>query len=358
MSAAEPQPGDVRFVRPDELRGFASAVLQQIGIAPDLADCVADTLVQANLRGTDTHGVVRLPTYVARFTTVDWQPPEVIRDDGATALVDVHDAMGQVGASMAMKLAIAKAQQFGVGVAGVRNSNHLGAAGAYAMMAAEQNLIGFSSTNASPRIAPWGGKEPLLGNNPLAYAFPTGKGYPLVLDMSISVVAAGKIRTAAAHGEQIPEGWALDRDGRPTRDPRKALEGLLLPIGGHKGYGLSLVIDVLCGVLTGSGFATSVGKVDTTASTQYEGHFMAAIDIARFMPLDEFVARIDRLIDLIKGSARSEGTDEIFLPGEIEYRTSQRRAKEGIPLDGRLVARLNQLAAQVGAEGRLPETAG
>jgi LDH2 family malate/lactate/ureidoglycolate dehydrogenase len=261
--------------------------------------------------------------------------------------------MGQVCAAKAMNLAIEKAKRFGVAVVGVKNSNHFGTAAYYGIMATERLMIGFSITNASPRIAPWGGKEPLLGNNPLSFAFPTDRGYPIVLDMSNSVVAAGKIRAAALKGEQIPEGWATDIDGNPTQNPNEALKGLFLPIGGHKGYGLILVVDILSGILTGSGFANMIRRIDDTDNTQHVGHLLGAIDIGHFIPVQEFLDRIGTLIDLVKNSARAKATDEVFLPGEREYRTSQERSKDGIPLQKKVVESLNLMALQLGQNAKL-----
>jgi len=344
--------GGIR-VKAEALKSFCNNLLQKINIDAESSRCVVDSLVQANLRGYDTHGVVRLIAYIKRFRTINWRMPEVVKNDGSTGLIDGHDFMGQVCAQMAMELAVEKAEKFGTGFVGIKNSNHFGTAAYFSMLAVERNMVGISFTNASPRIPPWGGKRALLGNNPHAYAFPTGKGYPLVLDISNSVVAAGKIRTAALAGEKIPEGWAMDKDGNITRDPDQALNGLLLPIGGHKGYGITLVMDILCGILTGSGFATQIEKIDRTETAQHVGHLMGAINIERFMPLDDFIKRIDTLIDLLKRSQKAPGTKEIFVPGEIEYLTTQRRLKEGIPLQKKVVDALNDLAAELGEESRI-----
>ena len=341
------------YVEAQALKSFCINLLQKINIDAASSRCVVDSLVQSNLRGYDTHGVVRLIPYITRFRTIDWQMPEVVKNEGSTGLIDGHDFMGQVCGRMAMQLAVEKAETFGTGFVGIKNSNHFGTAAYFSLLAVEKNMIGLAFTNASPRIPPWGGKQALLGNNPHSYAFPTGKGYPLVLDISNSVVAAGKIRTAALAGEKIPEGWAMDKNGNVTRDPKEALNGLLLPIGGHKGYGITLVMDILCGILTGSGFATQIEKIDTTDTAQHVGHLMGAIKIDCFMPLDDFIKRIDALIDLLKSSQKAPGTTEIFVPGEIEYLTTRKRLKEGIPLQKKVVEALNDLAAELGEESRI-----
>ena len=219
------------------------------------------------------------------------------------------------------------------------------------MMAAEKGLIGFSFSNASPRIAPWGGKKPILGNNPWSFAFPTTKGFSVVSDFSNSVVAAGKIRAAAAKGEQIPLGWATDIDGVPTQDAQAALHGLLLPIGAHKGYSIIMVVDILAGILTGSGYGPQIKGIDNTDYPQNVGHFFGAIKISNFMPLDTFYERIGVYVDLIKNSEKAANVKEIFVPGEIEFNIMNKRKFEGITLSADTVDRLNQVAADLGIVG-------
>jgi LDH2 family malate/lactate/ureidoglycolate dehydrogenase len=324
-----------------------------MNIDKDSSKCVAESLIQANLRGYDTHGVVRLIAYIKRLRSIKWNMPKVIENGGAIGMIDGNDFMGQVCAKMAMDLAIKKAMKFGVGIVGVRNSNHFGAAAYFSMLAAEKNMIGFAFTNASPRIPAWGGKEAVLGNNPFSFAIPTNKGYPLVLDISNSVVAAGKIRTAALRGEKIPEGWAMDKDGNMTQNPEEALKGLLFPIGGHKGYGITLVMDILCGILTGSGFSKQVVGIDKTESAQHVGHLLGAINISKFMPQNEFMRRMDQLINVLKSSKKANGINEIFIPGEIEHLTNKKRLKEGIPIPKKIIDTLNGLAEELGEESRI-----
>ena len=335
---------DFVHIKSKELRQFCIKLLKRIKIDDESSNCIADLLVQANLRGFDSHGVVRLPTYLKRFSSIKWETPRLMKDNGATGLMDGNNCMGQVCAARAMNLAIDKAEKYGIGVIGVRNSNHFGTAASYSMMAAEKRMIGFTFSNASPRLPPWGGIEPLLGNNPWSFAFPSDKGFPVVLDISNSVVAAGKIREALLKGELIPEGWAMDRNGNVTRNPEDALNGLLLPIGGHKGYGITLVVDILSGILTGSGCANQIRGIEDTNNSQKIGHLLGAIKIDNFIPIKEFLNRMDELIDLIKDSKRAQGVTEIFMPGEIEYQTSLERSRSGIPIPRKVLDKLNDLA--------------
>jgi LDH2 family malate/lactate/ureidoglycolate dehydrogenase len=336
---------DVVYVDSGELRQFCTRLLKKANIDDESSGCIANLLVQSNLRGHDSHGVVRLPTYLERFGKIKWETPRLVVDNKATALIEGNNCMGQVCAVNAMNLAIEKARKFGIGVVGVRNSNHFGPAASYSMMASEENMIGFAFSNASPRLAPWGGLEPLLGNNPWSFAFPCNKGFPVVLDISNSIVAAGKIREAATKGELIPEGWAMDKEGNVTRNPCDALKGLLLPIGGHKGYGITMVVDILSGILTGSGFATQIKGIDDTNDAQNVGHLLGAINIDNFIPIKEFLERIGKLIDIVKNSKKIQGMKEIFVPGEIEYRTSLDRSKGGIPMPKTVFDRLNDLVS-------------
>ncbi len=334
----------------EQLKEFSFKVLKSI--IPDDEDClyIVESMVQSNLRGVDTHGVVRLVTYYNRFKTISWKSPELIQDNMATALFEGNNAPGQVCGRKAMDLAIEKADQYGVGIVGVKNSNHFGTAAYYSMLAAEKGMVGITFSNASPRLAPWGGKEPVLGNNPWSFSFPTQKGFPVTLDMSNSVVAAGKIRQAAAKGEKIPLGWATDKEGNMTQNAEEALKGLLLPIGGHKGYGITLIVDLLSGILTGSGFGPQIKGIDNTDYAQNIGHLFGAIKISNFMPMEMYYERIGHFADLIKNSEKAPGTKELYLPGEIEYQISQGRLINGIPLSEDTVSKLNKLADELGIE--------
>jgi len=332
------------YVNYDELKEFSENLLIHAGLDEYSSQCVAGSLLQASVRGIDSHGVMRLPTYLRLYPKMQWSRPEVVEERKATALVDGHNYAGFVCATKAMELAINKARDYGIGLVGVKNSGHFGTACYYSMMALEKNMIGFSFTNAFKRIAPWGGKESLLGINPWSYAIPTRKDFPVVLDISNTAVSVGKMRMAALKGEKIPLGWATDMDGIPTDDPLVALHGLLTPIGDYKGYGISFIMDILCGVLTGSGFADIVQPIES--DRQMVGHLLGAIDIEAFMSLDKFYERMDQIIDLVKHSKKQADVSDIFVPGEIEYRMTLKRLKTGIPLPKKLFDELNSMAAK------------
>ena len=255
---------DQKFAKADDLRKFAREVLTRVGVPSDHAAMTANSLVEADQRGVHTHGLAYLPVYVQRLMAGGINPAPAIRlvsERPSTALIDGDNGLGQVVGVQAIQLAINKAREHGAGLVGVRNSNHFGAAAHYAMAAAREGMIGLAMSNIGPTMAPWGGITPCYGNNPISYAVPTGEA-AIVLDMATSVVSRGRISAAAARGETIPLGWACDREGRPTQDPNLALEGLLLPVGGYKGYGIALLIDILSGVLTGGAFGQGVGNLE------------------------------------------------------------------------------------------------
>ncbi|MGI6097253.1 MAG: Ldh family oxidoreductase [Dethiobacteria bacterium] len=333
----------VYYVHAEKLRQYCQNALVKIGIPDEDAYIIADSLVHADLRGIDSHGVARLPAYIARFRTIPWRPLKVLKDIYATVLIDAGDGPGQPATVKGMHLAIDKAKKFGAGVVGIRASNHFGAAGYFAAIAAEKNMVGIVTSNAPARLAPWGGTTPLLGNNPWSIAVPSNKDYPIILDISNSVVAAGKIRIALEKGEKIPVGWAMDAEGRPTADPQKALDGVLLPIAGHKGYGITLMLEILTGILVDSGFSTGVGAIDDADRAQNMAHLLIVIDIERFATLERFKENVGRLIGTLKASKHAEGVEEIFMPGERSYRKMQERLRSGIPLLSSVVEKIEAL---------------
>lgn len=337
-------------VSADRLKDFCVTVLERAGVLNSHAHIVADSLVEANLRGIDSHGVVLLPKYVKRIKLGLINPkavPKVVEDTGAIAVVDGDNGLGQVAATKAMEISMVKAREYGVGVVGIRNSNHFGMAAYIAMQAIESEMIGIVLSNAAPSMAPWGGTQPLFGTNPLAVAVPTNHD-PIVLDMALGVVARGKIRTAAREGESIPKGWALDEHGNPTTDPQAALKGSVLPIAGPKGYGMALIIDVLSGVLTGSSFADSISSVHETEGIAHVGHFVGAINIRSFMPVTLFKDRISKMIRKVHQSPLAKGVDRIYLPGEIEANEKRKRIRLGVPLGKIEQQQLLNLAEELG----------
>lgn len=337
-------------VKAEDLFKFCLTVLKSVGVKEKDAEIVAENLVLANLRGVDSHGVARLPAYVRRVKKGlinPLAPIEIVRDSETTALIDAHSNFGQVAAMKAVALAAEKAKKFGVAAVGVRNANHFGMAAHYAMKLTQQKLIGMVMSNGPPAIAPWGGKTPMFGTNPICIGFPVDENESIILDMAVSVVARGKIRLAALKGEKIPEGWAFDEEGKPTTDPKAAIKGSLAPIGGPKGYGLALSIDILCGVLTGSSYGQNVKALDDYSGPSGTGFFIEAINIESFRPYQEYKTCIVSYVRDIKSSPKKEGVTEIFLPGEIEKREIEQRKKFGIPLSKEVLLALKNLAKEL-----------
>lgn len=344
-------------VQADRLGRFCLQLFEKVGVPSAEAKVAVDNLIEADLRGVDTHGVTRIAIYIERLQSgaVKARPQmKILRETPVSALLDGDHGLGQVVSARAMEIAIQKARAGVVGLVGVRNSTHNGALAHFAMMAVKEDLIGIALTNTVPLMAPTGGNEAMIGNNPFAIAAPAGKEKPVVFDMACSIAARGKIILAAKKGEKIPLGWAIDKDGLPTEDAQAALEGLILPVGGHKGYGLALMVDVLSGVLTGANFGPGVGPLYNNPGVQGIGHLLAAINIEAFMPLDEFKARMDRMIRDLKNCKKAKGTTEIFLPGEIEMGIEARRRREGIPLSRAVYDELCALGRRLGIEAQIP----
>lgn len=335
----------------DALRSLVAGIFTQAGLSVDDAGTTATVLVEADLRGVGTHGVLTVPRYVERLRTGVCNPRANIRIVGETvtsAKLDADHALGQVAAVRGMEAAIARARQVGVGLATITNSSHYGAAAYYAMMALDHDLIGFSTTNSPPIMPATGARGASIGNNPFAWAVPAGGEWPLVLDMAMSVAARSKIILAQKQGERIPLGWAVGPNGQPTDDPDLAWNGWLLPVGGYKGFGMAVILEVLSGVMTGGPFGATLPAVEDTKSRRLLGHFFMAIDPGVFLPVAEFKARVDVLIGQVKASEMAEGAGEALLPGERAYRLKARRLREGIPLPPKVVDELLDLAGQLG----------
>jgi LDH2 family malate/lactate/ureidoglycolate dehydrogenase len=346
-----PVPLQAGRVRPGRLAAFAGAVLASAGVPDDDAAFVADCLVQAELWGHPSHGVLRLSWYVARIRSGVVDPaatPETVVDRGAVAVVDGREGLGHVVAAAAARDAVRRATGHGVGVVAVRNSNHFGMSAHYTRMMAEAGCVGVLTTNSSPSMAPWGGRARTVGANPWSVATPAGTHGVAVLDISNGNVARGKIYAARERGTPIPVGWAIDADGAPTTDPAAALSGLLLPMAGHKGYAIAFMMDVLSGVLTGGSFGTGVSGPQQAERRSGSGHLVLALDVEAFLPLAEFNRRMERLITEVKSVPLAEGFDEVFYPGELEDRASARTEGEGIDLPAGTLADLERLAGQVG----------
>jgi LDH2 family malate/lactate/ureidoglycolate dehydrogenase len=287
-------------------------------------------------------------SYARALRGGDWNPTPTfitVRDRGAMTLIDGDRGAGHLIGAHAMRLAIARAREYGTGTVSVRNSTHCGAMAFFTQMAADAGCIGFATTNAGLRMAPTGGRDPIIALNPLSWAAPTDREWAVNLDMATSVVAGSKLGMAIEKGEKIPLGWALDEHGQPTDDPVAALKGVLLPVGGAKGYGMSVCLDILTGVLSGGRFGAGLGTPGTAQLFQ-------AIDIEFFQPLAEFRANMGLLVDQIKHSALAPGSTGIFLPGEIEYNNKQHRRQHGIPMTSVVIDEINRVAADLGSEQR------
>lgn len=334
------------------LAEFCATVLTNVGLSADHADIVADSLVDANLRGVDTHGVVRLPIYVQRMEMglIATQPQVRVERTGAsTAIFDGGNGPGQVVAFRAMEEAIALANDAGTGFVAVRNSNHFGTAGYHAMRALDDDMIGIVVSHAEADVVPFGGRTPKLGTNPIAIAVPTGEYAPIVLDMATSIVAMGHVLLAAKEGRPIPDNWAVDEDGTPVTNPEKARA--VRPMAGAKGYGLAVIVDVLSALLTGASFGVHVNRMyDNFSEPQAIGHFVGAIDVARYVSVDTFKKRIDRMIRELKSTPPVEGVEEVLLPGEPEQRTEANRRRDGIPLSREVYTELRELGQNFGVD--------
>jgi len=337
------------------LRDFIGASLRRLGLPDEDALTVASLMAEADLQGSDGHGVIRLPPYARRIRAggIKLRPEiRVLQERPGMALIDGDNAMGHLVMTRAAELAVAKARTAGVAWVGARMSNHAGPASLYARKVLAHDMIGmyFAVGNAN-HLPPWGGMDLLLSTNPIAVAVPAGRQTPIVLDMATTVAAYGKVKTKAQRGETMPEGWMIDREGRPLTDPRRAEEGFLLPIGGYKGYGLALVFGLLAGTLNGAAMGKDVIDFNhDDASATNTGQAIVAIDVAAFGDLQAFKNRVDVLVDDFRQSRRMPNVDRIWLPGEQSHAKRVEYNRDGIPISAPLLRGLDQLADDLGVE--------
>lgn len=350
------------------LKAFCCRVFEELGVAPVDAEVTADNLVLADLRGVSSHGVARLQRYVngLRDGMMVARPKiEVVHETITTALIDGGGGLGQPVSKQAMRLAIKKAREVGAGFVAVRNSNHYGIAGYYALMALEEEMIGISMTNASVLVVPTFGRDAMLGTNPISVAAPAGEERAFVLDMATSTVPRGKLEVYDRQEKPVPLGWVTDERGVPTDDAGRVLRSLLaraggglLPLGGagelmggHKGYGLALLVDVLCGVLPGAGYANTIypKAPDGSPLPANVGHFFGALRVDAFRPLDAFKATMDDIVRRLKNSPKAEGQERIYIHGEKESEMEDERSVNGVILHPKVVADLKAIAQEVGA---------
>ncbi|MEM2874681.1 MAG: Ldh family oxidoreductase [Candidatus Hadarchaeales archaeon] len=335
---------------PEEERRIISRLLIAAGANEEEAKTVADVLTEGDLRGLSSHGILRLP-YILRAmrrgTIIGNAKLRIVRETPGTALIDGGHGLGHYVARRGMEIAIEKAKGQGIGAVGIFNTNHFGIAGYYAEMAIREGLVGMVATTTDALVHPWGGVEPLLGTNALAIGLPTDP--PVLLDMAMSVAARGKLVDAARRGQKIPEGWAIDSEGRMTTDPERALKGALSPFGGAKGYALAFVLELLAGPLVGAAAGRDVvGTLEPVEGFSTKGDLMIAIDASAFVPLEEFRSRARKFIDEVKGSKKAPGVQEIMIPGEPEMRTREKNMREGVEIADAVWAELREIAGGLG----------
>lgn len=340
-------PEQTHVVETPRLYRLSADILERAGLDRPNAELVADVLVDAERRGIRSHGLMRLPVYAERLERGGANPRpalSLVVDAGAVAVVDGEGGLGPLVADRALRLALERAAGTGVSAVGVRRGGHMGTVGYYTRKGARRGLAVLGFSNSSPVMAPWNGRERILGNNPWSIAVPADP-FPICLDMASSLVARGRIQVAAADGSPIPEGWAVDAEGRPTTDPVAALAGALSPAGGHKGYATAVLVELLAAVLTGAAVLDRVGSPRDTADQQDVGHLFIAVDVARFCPLSEFGARAAAYAARLRASQPRERA-EITMPGELEERLFAASA-ERISL-GALWDDLSRLAERYG----------
>ena len=338
-------------VNPDLLKQFCAEVFEKLGLSDIQANITADQLVWADLMGIGSHGVTRIGIYARRIQAglVNIKPDiKPVKETSSVAVLDGDNGLGQVVGVRAVELAIEKANKYGVGVVGVRNNNHFGCAGYYALKAIENDMVGIVMSNAPSTMAPWGARVPYLGTNPIAFGVPTKEFPPILLDMATSIVARGKIILSAKEGKAIPEGWAVDPEGEFTTDPELALKGAVLPFGGPKGSGIAIMIDILSGILSGAAFGPHIGSLyDDFSRPQDVGNFMIVFNISDFCPVNEFKERIEKMREEIKSLPRAKGVEEIMLPGEIEFRNYMENRRSGIALSPEVIKELKEVGESV-----------
>jgi LDH2 family malate/lactate/ureidoglycolate dehydrogenase len=348
----------------EQLHSFTQAVFEKCGMNNADAKLSADVLIAADMRGIDSHGVARLSGYVRlqqagrANMNPDWK---IIHQTPSTATIDADGGLGLAVAPKAMDLAIEKAKQVGTGWVAIQNSNHFGIAAYHAMKALEHDMIGIAMTNASPLVAPTHSKERMLGTNPICYVFPAGKHQPIVIDLATSTAANGKLEIAQRANKKIPKGWIIDKQGNDTEDPNALKEGgILLPLGsgdtkaGHKGFGLSAIVDLMCGVLSGANYGPwvppFVAFLDPVKDQPGKGigHFVGAMRIDAFRPADDFKNNIDNWIERFKAATPIDVNNPVIIPGEPEFAYAKERAANGILLNDMVVADLKNLSEKLG----------
>ena len=336
----------------DRVRTFAAAVLERTGMSPEDARDTADALAWADLRSIPPQGLAKLPLIVARLRAGGNRANasvDAVGDRGAFTVLDAHDAWGHVAGIHGMRTAIEKARTSGVGLAVVRNTSSGSAMGYYALLAVRERMIGIAINDTTPLMPPTGGTAKVLGNQAFAIGCPAGRHDPILMDTATSAITWTGIEEYLVRGEQLPPGLALAADGSPTTDPAAALAGIMLPMGGHRGYGLALMFEVLTGVLSGGArIANELTPLSSLDQPQGVSHFMLAIDPAVALPYDEFTARVDRLIDQIHASPPASGVAHVLVPGERGFEVARARERDGFVIPAEVAAKVRALGAETG----------
>jgi LDH2 family malate/lactate/ureidoglycolate dehydrogenase len=339
----------------DVLTGYARDVLVSAGLSEPNADVIAGHLVQADSRGVHSHGTDLLPPYFRGFREGHLNvcaEPKAVHRAGSIAVVDGENGLGHLAAHHAMQIALEMAAESGLAAVSVRNSNHFGMAGAWPLMAIERHMIGFATTNGPSVMAPWGARVAGISNNPFSWGVPSRHEPPILLDMALTVSALGRIRLAAAAGEQLPQGWALGPDGRPTGDPVLALGGVLLPVGGYKGSGIAVVNEILSSALSGASFLGQIPALTMAASGLHmswsAGHFFLVLDPAVFRPIDDFLDNVDEIVRTLKATPSISDGPGVTLPGERGFQCAADAERLGVALPRATVEKLTEFAKESG----------
>ena len=344
------------MVNPEQLRNIAKEILKACGENETNALLTADCLIKADMRGISTHGIYLLIPIFDRIKAGMLDIPTkitLVKEIDAITILDGGNGLGQLAARKAMDISIEKAKKFGIAITSVRNTNNISFLGYYTNIASEKGMIGLTTSNAAASMAPWGTTEAFIGTNPFSVSIPAKNQKPIILDMSSSIVARGKIRQASRNKKTIPLGWSIDSEGNPTTDPDEALKGTLLPIAGPKGSGLAIVIDILAGLLSGSKYGPDVKTFHKLEGSTGVGVFCTAIDIRHFLDLEDFYINIDNYIQQIKSLKKVKNVTEIYLPGEIELKQEEKASKQGIELAPFTVKKLNEIVSILGIEQKL-----
>lgn len=337
------------------LAAYAQAVLERADLSPEDARTVGTYLAEADARGVNSHGTDLLPAYYRGFREGHLNPhaaPTAVHRAGSLAVVDGDGGLGHVVSHHAVELALELAAETGLGVVTVRDSNHFGMAAHWPLKVLRANMVGFATTNGPPVMAPWGGAEAGICNNPFSWGIPTKDETPILLDMALTSGARGRVRLAKQRGEEIPEGWALDEDGVPTTDPARALDGVMLPMGGYKGSGIAMVNEILASTFSEAHYLTQISSVTMSSVGVHVkwsiGHFFMVLNPAAFRPLDEYLAQVDAVIRSIKTTRPSPGGDGVTLPGERGFRRAAEAERLGVPLPQPSVEKLTAFEEESG----------